>query len=155
MRNWPHDLVGAGAPPDNELPFSSHEALCAATARHHLTHTPAYRPVYSNTGTALLGMAVVAANKAAFRPDEPTSYAELVKRDILVPLGMNGSHFLVTPLNKHLIVVPSLEPGFAVSTRPPSPVSTHSNSFSMAGLQFPRRHDQHQENRPKLFVNKL
>lgn len=114
VHSWPHDLVGAGPPPTNGLPFPSHDDVYAATARHHLTSPPMYHPAYSNTGTALLGMAVVAANKAAFGPGEPSGFAELLKRDVLDPLGINDTHFLATDANKYAVVIPSLSPEVAV-----------------------------------------
>lgn len=62
-------------------------------------------------------MALVAANRAASEDPsaEPDNYADLLKRDIFGPMGLNGSHFLTTDRNKHLIVVPSLAPEVAVS----------------------------------------
>lgn len=115
VSDWPRSLVGGGPPPTNGLPFPSHSSLYEAIRNHHTTSPPNTNPAYSNTGTALLGMALVAANKAALEPDGPSTYAELVKRDIFEPLGMNDSHFLATDANKHLVVVPSKAPEVAVS----------------------------------------
>ena len=88
-----------------------------ATTNNRLTSPPFAYPAYSNTGIALLGMALVAANRMASKvPNkEPATFADLAARDIFVPLGMNGSHFLATEKNKQHIVVPSLAPGVAVS----------------------------------------
>ena len=120
VHNWPHDLQGGGPPPTNGLPFPAHAAVYAAAAAHHLTSPPYAYPAYSNTGTALLGIALVAANRAASaRPAaEPASYAALLQRDVFAPLGMNGSHFLATQENKHAVVVPSLAPEVAVRVSP-------------------------------------
>lgn len=120
MSGWPSDLRGGGPPPTNGLPFPSHQSLYKAIERHHLTSPPFSYPAYSNTGTGVLGMALVAANRAASKDPahEPDSYADLVRRDIFEPLGMNGSHFLTTAHNKDVVVVPSLAPEVAV--RPPT-----------------------------------
>ena len=114
VAGWPFDMMGGGPPPINGLPFPSHEALFEATEKHHLTSPPHSYPAYSNTGTALLGLALVAANQMAYGHKEPGTYADLLRRDIFDPLGMNGSHFLATDANKHLVVVPSLTPELAV-----------------------------------------
>ena len=113
---WPFDMNGGGPPPTNGLPFPSHEAVYEATSQLRLVSPPYSYPAYSNTGTALLGMALVAANRAASADPErePGSYAELVERDVFGVLGMNGSHFLVTEENKKGVVVPSLHPEVAV-----------------------------------------
>lgn len=112
--NWPYSLEGGGPPPTNGLSFPSHESLYAAAANHHLTSPPFNYPAYSNTGIGLLGLALVAANRKEFGDEEPGSYADLINRDIFDPLGLNGSHFLTTDENKHLIVVPSKAPEVAV-----------------------------------------
>lgn len=88
-----------------------------------------YHPAYSNTGTALLGMAIVAANREAFGPEEPSTFAELLQRDVLDPLGMNDTHFLATGANKNSIVVPSLAPEVAV--RFPSPTRLYFSTDKM------------------------
>ncbi|KAI0367130.1 beta-lactamase/transpeptidase-like protein [Pilatotrama ljubarskyi] len=108
--NWPHDIFGGGPPPTNGHPFPSNKALLDAIAQHHLTSPPWFHPAYSNTGTGLLGLALAAASSAAAGDAETISYADLVKRDIFEPMGLNGSHFLTTEENKHLVVVPSLAP---------------------------------------------
>ncbi|KAL5508717.1 hypothetical protein ACEPAG_4802 [Sanghuangporus baumii] len=113
VSGWPFNLTGGGPPPTNGLPFPSHRALFEAIKKHHLTSLPYNYPAYSNTGTGLLGLALVAANRAAFGHKEPTTFADLLKRDIFDALGMNGSHFLTTETNKHLIVAPSLAPEVA------------------------------------------
>lgn len=118
VHDWPHNLAGAGPPPTNGLPFPTHDDIYTATSKYRLTSPPMYHPAYSNTGTALLGIAVVAANRAAFGSKEPTTFTDLLKRDVLDPLGMNDTHFLATNTNKDSIVVPSLAPEVAV--RPPS-----------------------------------
>ncbi|KAJ7506556.1 beta-lactamase/transpeptidase-like protein [Mycena galericulata] len=111
--NWPKDLFGAGPPPTNGLPFPDHVSLFRAIEKNPLVSHPYAIPGYSNTGIAVLGLALVAANRVVNGPEEPASYAALIKRDIFDPLGMNGSHFLTTDTNKHLVVVPSLAPEVA------------------------------------------
>ena len=68
-----------------------------------MTYLPAFYPMYSNTGTGLLGMTLAAANQAHGEPNtnEPQTYAELMKRDVFTPLGLNGSSFLADDTNRH------------------------------------------------------
>jgi len=113
VAEWPESLLGGGPPPTNGLPFPSHEALYAAIAKHHLTSPPASYPAYSNTGTGLLGVVLEAASNVAAGESSVGSYADLLQRDVFGPMGLNGSHFLTTEANKHLIVVPSLAPEVA------------------------------------------
>ncbi|KAJ7840762.1 beta-lactamase/transpeptidase-like protein [Mycena leptocephala] len=113
VANWPKDLFGAGPPPTNGLPFPDHASLFRAIEKNQLVSHPYAIPGYSNTGIGALGLALVAANRIVNGPEEPSSYAELLKRDIFDPLGLNGSHFLTTDGNKHLVVVPSLAPEVA------------------------------------------
>lgn len=115
--NWPHDMFGGGPPPTNGHPFPTKEDLLNAIARHHLTSPPWFYPAYSNTGSGSLGLALAAASSASSGDASVVNYAELLKRDVFEPLGMNGSHFLTTEANKHLVVVPSLAP--VVAVRPP------------------------------------
>lgn len=115
VTDWPHDLAGMGPPPTNGRPFPSSEDLLDAIAHHHLTSTPLFHPAYSNTGTAALGLALAATSSAANEHASVISFADLMKRDIFEPMGLNGSHFLATEENKHLVVVPSLAPEVAVS----------------------------------------
>jgi CubicO group peptidase (beta-lactamase class C family) len=111
---WPDNIFGSGPPPTNGHPFPSHEAVYKAISETRLVSPPGAYPSYSNTGAGVLGSALVAANLAAFGPNQPDNYADLAKRDIFEPMGLNGSHFLVTEANKHLVVVPSLGPEVAV-----------------------------------------
>ena len=116
---WPHSMQGGGPPPTNGNPFPTHKALFDAIARHHLTSPPAAYPAYSNTGTGLLGVALAAASSAAAGDASVISYADLLQRDLFTPMGLNGSHFLTTDENKHLVVVPSVGPEVAVSRLAP------------------------------------
>lgn len=113
--DWPHNLAGMGPPPTNGLPFPSYPDLFNAIAKHHLTSPPESYPAYSNAGTALLAYALASASSTANGEASKIDYADLVKRDIFEPMGLNGSSFLFTEANKHLIVVPSLAPEVAVS----------------------------------------
>ena len=59
-------------------------------------------------------MVLERANNAADSMTPVNSYADLLQRDIFGPMGLNGSHFLTTEENKHLVVVPSRGPEVAV-----------------------------------------
>ncbi|KAJ6572103.1 beta-lactamase/transpeptidase-like protein [Mycena capillaripes] len=96
VANWPKDLFGAGPPPTNGLPFPDHTSLFSAIEKNPLVSHP-----------------FACSNRIANGPNEPSSYAALLKRDIFDPLGLNGSHFLTTESNKNLVVVPSLAPEVA------------------------------------------
>ncbi|TCD61213.1 hypothetical protein EIP91_008782 [Steccherinum ochraceum] len=105
--DWPHAATGGGPPPINGLPFPSHDSVFKAIEQYHMVSPPFYYPSYSNTGTGLLGLILVAANGATGSTEEPETYAELMKRDVFEPLGLSGSHFLTTEENRHSVVVPS------------------------------------------------
>ncbi|KAI0648780.1 beta-lactamase/transpeptidase-like protein [Trametes meyenii] len=113
VSQWPHDTMGGGPPPTNGNPFPSHESLFEAIPKHHLTSPPWSYPAYSNTGMGVLGLALAAASSAALGDTRAISYADLLKRDVFDPMGLNGSHFLTTDENKHLVVVPSVGPEVA------------------------------------------
>lgn len=108
--SFPNGTECSGPPPLNCLPFPEHSDLFRAIQTHHLVSPPSTYPLYSNTGFGTLGLALVAANRAASdNPSrEPKSYAELLERDVFRPLGLNGSHFLKTEANKDSIVLPSV-----------------------------------------------
>ncbi|PSR83958.1 hypothetical protein PHLCEN_2v5562 [Hermanssonia centrifuga] len=112
VSEWPFNIHGGGPPPTNGHPFPTHESLYDAISAHHLTSPPWSYPAYSNTGTGLLGLALVAANRmASEHPErEPHTYAALLKRDIFDPMRLNGSHFLTTDENKDIVVIPSIAP---------------------------------------------
>lgn len=101
----------------NGLPFPSHASLYKAISEATLVSPPSEYPSYSNTAAGLLGIALVAANRAASKnpTQEPTEWAQLIQRDVFDAMGLNGSHFLTTEANKHLVVTPSLAPEVAVS----------------------------------------
>ncbi|KAI1793717.1 beta-lactamase/transpeptidase-like protein [Ganoderma leucocontextum] len=113
VSGWPHDMSGMGPPPTNGLPFPSYDDLFDSIAKQHLISPPGTYPAYSNAGTALLAYALAKASTTASGLSEKISYADLLKRDIFEPMGLNGSHFLATAANKHLVVVPSLAPEVA------------------------------------------
>ncbi|OCH90269.1 beta-lactamase/transpeptidase-like protein [Obba rivulosa] len=135
VSNWPKDMQGGGPPPINGLPFPDHASLFKAIASHRLTSPPFSYPAYSNTATGLLGLALVVANRLASEDPshEPDSYAALLKRDIFDPMGLNGSHFLTTEQNRHLVVVPSLGPEVADQD--------FFDAMNPAGGQFMSLHD--------------
>lgn len=118
VSRWPESVQGAGAPPTNGLPFPTLESVLKSIATYRLVYPPGYYPYYSNTATGVLGLVLVAANRMGSSSPrrEPANYAELVKRDVFAPMGLNGSHFLATEENKHLLVVPSFESSIAVRT---------------------------------------
>ncbi|KAH9850838.1 beta-lactamase/transpeptidase-like protein, partial [Lenzites betulinus] len=107
---WPDSAEGGGPPPVNGKPFPSHQELLDAIAKHHLVSPPSFYPSYSNTGIGVLGLALAAASSAAAGGNASLGYADLMKRDVFGPMGLNGSHFLATEANKHLVVVSSVEP---------------------------------------------
>ncbi|KAL1941009.1 hypothetical protein VTO73DRAFT_7645 [Trametes versicolor] len=113
VAGWPNSMAGGGPPPTNGNPFPSHQSLFNAISKHHLVSPPWSYPAYSNTGTGVLGLALAAASSAASGDASTMSYADLLKRDIFDPMGLNGSHFLTTDANKHLVVVPSVGPEVA------------------------------------------
>lgn len=111
---WPYKMTGGGPPPTNGHPFPSHQSLFDAISRHYLTSPPAAYPAYSNTGVGLLGLALAAASARAVGNESVMTYADLLQRDIFDLMGLNGSHFLTTQENKHLVVAPSIGPEVAV-----------------------------------------
>ncbi|KAI0663850.1 beta-lactamase/transpeptidase-like protein [Cubamyces menziesii] len=111
--DWPHDAQGGGPPPINGNPFPSREALLEAIAGHHLVSPPWFYPSYSNTGIGVLGLALAAASSMAAGDDTPITHADLMKREVFEPLGLNSSHFLATDANRHLVMVPSIAPEVA------------------------------------------
>ena len=114
VADWPHSMAGMGPPPTNGLPFPSYDDLLTSVYTHHLVSPPGAYPSYSNAGIALLAYALASASSAATGDASKISYADLVRRDIFEPMGLNGSSFSVTEANKHLIVVPSLAPEVVV-----------------------------------------
>ncbi|KAJ7496750.1 beta-lactamase/transpeptidase-like protein [Mycena latifolia] len=110
-RDWPP--LRTGPPPTNGLSFPEDTALLRSITDNSLISPPSTWPIYSNTGTGLLGLALLEADRAARNATESLSYADLLQRDIFDPLGMTGSHFLTSEANKKLIVVPSLAPEVA------------------------------------------
>ncbi len=111
--DWPHELTGGGPPPENGLPFPTPERFFHSISEQYLVSPPWAYPSYSNTGLGVLGIALAEAASAAY--GTKLNHAELLKRDIFEPLGLNGSHFLATEANKHLVVVPSFEQDIVVS----------------------------------------
>ncbi|EPQ52148.1 hypothetical protein GLOTRDRAFT_95806 [Gloeophyllum trabeum ATCC 11539] len=109
-RDWPGSLRGGGPPPTNGHRFPSHEALFEEIKTIKPVSPPWTYPSYSNTGIGLLRLSLVQANRVASKLEkEPATYAELLKRDIFDPLGMNHSHFLATEHNKRIITNGSLQ----------------------------------------------
>lgn len=114
--SFPNGTECSGPPPGNCLPFPEPSGVFNAIKSHPLVSPPFSYPSYSNTGFGVLGLALVAANRAASAnpSEEPKTYAELVTRDIFDPLGLNGSHFLKTEENQSTLVMPSLDEDLTV-----------------------------------------
>lgn len=108
--HWPKSLFGRGPPTFNGLEFPSHQQVFDGVAKTRPIMAPYTYPVYSNTGYSLLGIANVAANRAASGPCAPLTHADLVRQDIFEPLGFNGTSFSVTEGNIHNVVVSSINP---------------------------------------------
>ena len=92
-----------------------------------MVSSPWAYPQYSNTGFGLLGLALVEAANAAYGTQ--LSHAELLKRDIFDPLGLNSTHFLATGANKDRIVVPSFDLDIVV--RRMSPLYVYHRAHTM------------------------
>jgi CubicO group peptidase (beta-lactamase class C family) len=112
------ELITVGLTPDNHWHLTCSNAgrpVLAAVRKYNLVHPPSWRPLYSNTGPGVLGMALLAADRAARATGEggPDTVAQLLCRDVFIPLGMNGSHFLATPENLARLVVPAVVGGGA------------------------------------------
>ena len=71
----------------------------------------------------LPGYTLATTGSVTDRKHSKISCADLMKRNIFEPMGMNYSHFLATDENRHLIVVPPLSPEVAVSPHHPSCLS--------------------------------
>ncbi|KDQ21842.1 hypothetical protein BOTBODRAFT_169033 [Botryobasidium botryosum FD-172 SS1] len=108
--SWPESLDGSGPPPFNGLSFPDRQTLMDGIADNQLLARPYTLPSYSNTGYALLGVANVAAVKASGGSDAPSTHAELMHRDVFLPLGLNDSSFITTSANKERVVVSSFYP---------------------------------------------
>ncbi|KZO91613.1 beta-lactamase/transpeptidase-like protein [Calocera viscosa TUFC12733] len=108
--NWPQDQSGGGPPPINGLPFPTTKAVLASIANTSLIAAPYTVPIYSNTGWSLLGACNVAANRLFGDDPSPSTHWELLKRDVLDPLGFNGTYFLANDENKARIAIGSAVP---------------------------------------------
>ncbi|KAL1743705.1 beta-lactamase/transpeptidase-like protein [Schizophyllum fasciatum] len=88
--DWPSEK-----PKESKSGVHSRDELFKTISKLPLV-VPQYEyPVYSNVGMNVLGIANVEANKLASNAtdDEPQSHKELIQRDILKPLGFNGSFY--------------------------------------------------------------
>ena len=112
---WPYENSGGGPPPINGRPFPMEDAVFEDLPKHPFVAAPWTLPSYSNTGIGVLGLALAAADRLASGSSTTLSHAELLKRDIFDPMGMNGSHFLATDAVRSNLVVSSVEPEVAVS----------------------------------------
>lgn len=115
---WPESTTGSGPPWYNGLPFPTNEEFLKGISGFPLVAPPYTFPIYSNTGFSLLGLANVAANKAAEGRKAPSTHADLVKRDIFEPLGLTDSAFVVSEENKGKVVVSSVASVETVSQLP-------------------------------------
>lgn len=108
--SWPESRGGAGPAWYNGLNFPTREEFLSSIAVNRLVAQPYTLPSYSNTGFSLLGLANVAWNQAKEGEDAPSTHAELLSRDIFVPLELNSSFFVLTEETKSRIAVASVFP---------------------------------------------
>lgn len=73
-------------------------------SEYPLISDPFNFPVYSNTGFSLLGASLSAADSSA--TENETTYTQIIERDILAPLNMNGSSFGVSDQNRLHLAIP-------------------------------------------------
>lgn len=99
---WPQnspipELNRIRAQGDSPLPEHGYKELMESINKYPLINLPYDYPVYSNSGIDLLGLANVAANNRSVVDSEaePQTHEDLVKRDILEPLGLNSSFYRV------------------------------------------------------------
>ena len=105
---WPDSREGSGPPWYNGLPFPNNADFLKGISKVPLVAPPYTFPIYSNTGFSLLGLANVAASKASEGVNAPSTHAELLKRDIFQPLGLDGSSFVASEENKANLAVSSV-----------------------------------------------
>ncbi|KIY65470.1 beta-lactamase/transpeptidase-like protein [Cylindrobasidium torrendii FP15055 ss-10] len=109
MPHWPYSSEGAGPPPINGAPFPTIEETLEGLAAYPLVQCTSIQPVYSNAGIALLGQAAVVVNmryeEARNIVGGPSTWRELVKRDVFQPLDLNGSFFTVNEHNERHVAV--------------------------------------------------
>jgi CubicO group peptidase (beta-lactamase class C family) len=106
LDGWPH-VPPPLFKPSNFFPVETYPTkseILQVIAKNPLVAPQYTFPVYSNTGYALLGWCNTVAYQMA--TGHNLSYAELLKKDIFQPLGMNGSSFVMTEDNKRHIVLP-------------------------------------------------
>lgn len=119
LAKWP--IPKLEPPIDDGERNSTLKNVLGGIKEYPLVHLPYSYPIYSNAGFDMLGLALVAANakaKGDLVEEEPKTYKELVKRDILEPFGLNSSFYRVPEdekLKDH-IAVSSKYPHWAVST---------------------------------------
>lgn len=92
FEDWP-DGIPPGFPPESGFPTKK-EIMKAITENPLVAPQYSY-PIYSNTGFALLGWCNTAADEKV--TGNPISHAELIHGDIIDPLGLNGSSFILSP----------------------------------------------------------
>ena len=115
---WPKNMDGAGLPHYHTTSIPTEDDMLAAIKSYPLSNIPYFQPLYSNTGFALLGKACLIANSAYEGPSAPSSFPELIRRDIFEPLGMSSSSFHLTDENKIRIAVASTDNDDLVSKYP-------------------------------------
>ncbi|KAL0958175.1 hypothetical protein HGRIS_000338 [Hohenbuehelia grisea] len=107
--SWPASLDGSGPPGYSGLPFPDRKTFMAGIVPSGRVAPPYTFPVYSNTAFSVLGLVNLAVTKRHEGEKAPQTHAELMHRDIFVPLGLNGSSFIVSEVNKDKVVVPSVK----------------------------------------------
>lgn len=94
--------------PANQTPRSwpTLDQQLESVAAVPLVGPPGFLASYSNTAYSVLGGALVAANTKG--EGNRVGYADLVKRDLFEPLGMNASSFAVSAENAALLAIPKI-----------------------------------------------
>lgn len=97
LKHWPHVPPSASKRSTLFTPegtYPQKPEIFQAIADYPLVAPQYSYPIYSNTGFSLLGWCISVADEMS--TGKAITYAEIIKRDIFKPLGMNGSSFLVS-----------------------------------------------------------
>lgn len=127
LDSWPDPPP---TPPETKLPTLREQLESIADLP--LVAPPYSFPSYSNTGFSILGASLAAAD--SHNSGTNITYAELLKRDVFIPLGMNGSSFAVTEENREHLAIPKV--GFEM-VRIQCTQSMRSKLISLPGSHLP------------------
>jgi CubicO group peptidase (beta-lactamase class C family) len=103
FEDWPHGTP-PGFPPESGFPTKK-EIMKSITENPLVAPQYSY-PIYSNTGFALLGWCNTAADETV--TGNSISHAEIIHRDIIEPLGLNGSSFILSHQNFDHMAFPKI-----------------------------------------------